>query len=239
MLAFPERFVRDANGTLTTVDVRPVNFDSHREKRLQWGISMRAKLFRGNILGRPAESGPADSGSGEEGSAPPQPKAAQGRTPSTYLELTANHTIVFSDKLTIRPGLDSVDLLGGGALGIGGGRVRHQVDGTAGIISGGIGARVGVTWRGASSLDTNINGVSSTLRFSPLFLLNLKLFADAHRFLPHSDWAKGLRLSIDVVNVTNDRQSVRDAFGNTPLQYQPAYRDPIGRTIEFEIRKVF
>jgi len=25
----------------------------------------------------------------------------------------------------------------------------------------------------------------------------------------------------------------------TPLQYQPGYRDPVGRTIEFELRKVF
>ena len=44
---------------------------------------------------------------------------------------------------------------------------------------------------------------------------------------------------VDVVNLANDRQKVRDSMGNTPLQYQPGYRDPLGRTIEFEIRKVF
>lgn len=237
MLAFPDRFIRDADGTLTTVDLRPINFDSHREKRLRWGLNMRAKLKGGNILGRAAagESAP-DSDSTEEGQAP---APAQGRTPSTYLQLSANHTIVFSDKLLIRPGLDNVDLLGGGALGIGGGRVRHQVDATAALTSGGLGARVGVTWRGANRLDTNIGGLTDTLRFSPLLLLNMRVFADASRFLPHSDWAKGLRVSLDVVNLLNDRQSVRDYRGNTPLQYQPAYRDPLGRTIEFEIRKVF
>jgi iron complex outermembrane recepter protein len=32
---------------------------------------------------------------------------------------------------------------------------------------------------------------------------------------------------------------VRDSFGHTPLQFQAAYRDPIGRTIELELRKVF
>jgi outer membrane receptor protein involved in Fe transport len=72
-----------------------------------------------------------------------------------------------------------------------------------------------------------------------LFLVNLRLFADARRFLPNSSWARGLRLSVDVINLTNDRQKVRDSLGNTPLQYQPAYRDALGRTIEFEIRKVF
>ena len=46
-------------------------------------------------------------------------------------------------------------------------------------------------------------------------------------------------MSLDVLNATNDRQSVRDSFGTTPLQYQPGYRDPLGRTIEIELRKVF
>ena len=59
------------------------------------------------------------------------------------------------------------------------------------------------------------------------------------RFFPQSQWAKGLRLSLDVVNATNHRQSVRGSFGDTPLQYQRGYRDPLGRTIEIELRKVF
>ena len=238
MLAFPDRYIRDSNGVLRIIDLRPVNFDSHREKRLRWGLSMRTRLHKGNILG--SASAPADSESGEEGASQAQPTVrAGGLTPSTYLQLNFNHTIVFSDRLEIRPGLDTVDLLGGGALGIGGGRVRHQLEGTAAVTSGGLGARVGVAWRGPSTLDTSINSISDTLRFSSIGVFNLRLFADARRFLRHSDWAKGLRLSVDVVNATNSRQKVRDSFGNTPLQYQPGYRDPLGRTIEFEIRKVF
>ena len=81
--------------------------------------------------------------------------------------------------------------------------------------------------------------MTEDLRFSSLMLLNLRAFTDLRRFLPRSEWAKGLRLSVDVINLTNDRQSVRVANGTTPLQYQPGYRDPLGRTIEFEIRKVF
>jgi iron complex outermembrane receptor protein len=236
MLAFPDRFVRNADGTLATIDLRPVNFDSHREKRLRWGLSMRAKLGGGaGGFDRP----PPDTDSSAD-SAPPVSDLQQrlGR-PSTYFQLSANHTVVFSDKILIRPGLDPVNLLGGGALGIGGGRVRHQLDGTAALTSGGLGARLGVAWRGASTLDTRIAGVTDTLRFSPLFLVNLRLFADARRFFPNASWSRGLRVSLDVQNLTNDRQRVRDSFGATPLQYQPGYRDPLGRTIEFEIRKVF
>ncbi len=221
-LAFPDRFVRDANGVLTIVDLRPVNFDSDREKRLRWGFSMNAKL-----------------GGGTPASAVPGAKGRLPRRPATTFQLTANHTMVFSDEIVIRPGLDPVDLLGGGAIGIASGRTRHQVDGTASITSAGTGARIGVTWRGPSSLESRIDGVTDTLRFSPVLLINLRAFTELKRFLPHSDWAKGLRISLDALNITNDRQSVRDSFRNTPLRYQPGYRDPLGRTIEIELRKVF
>jgi hypothetical protein len=223
MLAFPDRFVRDSNGVLTTVDLRPVNFDSDREKRLRWGVSMNRKIAGGS----PPVAGAKSSG--------PRPRPS----PSTYFQLTANHTMVFSDEIRIRPGLAPVDLLDGGAIGIGGGRVRHQLDATAAVTSGGVGVRAGLTWRGKSSLVTRIGNATDTLEFSPLAIVNLRLFAEAKRLFPNDKWAKGLRLSIDALNLTNDRQKVRDSSGVTPLQYQPAYRDPLGRTIEFEIRKVF
>lgn len=223
MLAFPDRFIRDPNGVLTTVDLRPVNFDSDREKRLRWGISLNRKLG-GNRSG--AGSAPAHG---------PRPRPG----PSTYIQFTANHTMVFSEDIRIRPGLPTVDLLDGGAIGIGGGRVRHQADATASITSGGMGARIGITWRDKSSLVTRIGSVTDTLDFSPLLLVNMRLFTDAGRILPGQRWAKGFRLSLDLINLTNDRQKVRDSSGATPLQYQPGYRDPIGRTIEIELRKVF
>jgi iron complex outermembrane receptor protein len=226
MLAFPDRYIRDANGTLITMDLRPVNFDADHEKRLRWGFSMSTKL---------GSSAPRGS---------PPPRSASGAPirrpgPSTFVQLTVNHTMVFYDKIFIRPGLDPVDLLKGGAIGIGGGRLRHQVDGTASVTSGGLGARMGVTWRGPSLLETRIGTTSDTLHFSPVMLINLRLFADAGRVIPHEKWVKGMRLSLDVINLTNKRQSVRDSFGDTPLQYQPGYRDPLGRTIEIEFRKVF
>jgi outer membrane receptor protein involved in Fe transport len=98
---------------------------------------------------------------------------------------------------------------------------------------------MGLTWIGASTLQSRLDGIDERLHFSPYATFNLRAFADARRFIPHSDWAKGLRLSLDIVNLTNERQRVRDSAGNTPLQYQPSYRDPLGRTIELEIRKVF
>jgi iron complex outermembrane recepter protein len=222
MAAFPDRYVRDSTGTLTAMDLRPVNFESDHEKRLHWGLSMNAKLNQAKTAAASVKDAPHG-------------RAAT----STYLQLTANHTVVFSDEIVIRSGLDPVDLLNGGAIGIASGRVRHQLDGTAAITNGGLGARVGVTWRGPSSLQSKINGVVDTLSFSPVFALNLRAFADMKKFLPDKHWAKGFRISLEVLNATNDRQRVRGSAGTPPLQYQPGYRDPIGRTIEIELRKVF
>lgn len=42
-----------------------------------------------------------------------------------------------------------------------------------------------------------------------------------------------------VENLTNTRQRVRNEVGDTPLGYQRAYRDAVGRTVMLEWRKVF
>jgi hypothetical protein len=196
-----------------------VNFESEREKRLRWGFSINAKLGGGAPAGTPGQSAR--------------------RGPNTYLQLTANHSIVFSDQIVIRPGLPSVDLLNGGAIGIASGRVRHQFDGTAALTSGGVGIRGGMTWRGRSTLLSRVGGMTETLSFSSLATFNLRAFADGGRVVPNVKWAKGFRIALEAVNITNRRQFVREALGNTPLQYQPGYRDPLGRTVEVELRKVF
>ncbi|HVL29898.1 MAG TPA: hypothetical protein VM326_04180, partial [Sphingomicrobium sp.] len=240
MLAFPERFIRDLDGTLTTVDLRPVNFDEHREKRFRYGLSLNTRLGSGAPIRAvaPVASEPADSDEARE--EPPVPAVARGRRgPGTRLSFTASHSIVFEDKIIIRSGLPTVDLLEGGAIGIGGGRVRHQLDATASITSRGTGVRVSANWRGKSTLNALDEGSPDRLHFSPVFNLNLRAFTEISRFLPRSDWAKRMRVSLNVVNATNDRQEVRDSSGDTPLRYQPGYRDPLGRTIELELRKVF
>ncbi|HXH52077.1 MAG TPA: hypothetical protein VNH53_01440 [Sphingomicrobium sp.] len=237
MLAFPSRFIRDSNGVLTTVDLRPVNFDSHRQKRLRYGLSLTAPLAgNGRITGGSAGGDSEDAAEEREEARPS--RAGRGGRP-TRLRLAATHGIVFSDRIMIRPGLDPIDLLEGGAIGIASGRVRHELAGTANLTSQGWGARLGATWRGSSTLERRIGGVVDTIRFSPVMILNLRAFANAERLVPEWQWAKGTRISLNVLNLTGDRQSVRDSAGNTPLQYQPGYRDPLGRTVEIEFRRVF
>lgn len=240
MLAFPERFLRDPGGSLTVADARPVNFKDHRQRRLRYGISLNTPLGGGPREGSSPMGGPESGEDQDEAAAPASaPAAAAARRPRTRVQLTANHSVVLEDKIDIRSGLAPVDLLNGGAIGIAGGRVRHEFDATAAVSSGGTGIRLGLTWRGQSLLESRIEDSNGLIRFSPQLLWNLRGFADARRLFPDSHWARGTRLTLNILNLTNFRQSVRDPFGSTPLQYQPGYRDPIGRTVELELRKVF
>ena len=224
--AFPDRFVRDTNGRLVTVDVRPVNFSYRQEKRLRYGVNLNVPLG-GGAAGAPAQGAMDDGG---------QRRASM---PMTRLQMTANHSVIFKDEILVRPDMDAVDLLDGGLTGLGGGRPRHQVDFSGAIASGGTGIRMGGIWRGGSRLATRVDGAPELLWFAPLMTVNMNAFLDAQRVLPGRDWARQLRLSLNVVNLTGQRQRVRDSAGATPLQFQPAYRDPVGRQVEVEFRKVF
>jgi iron complex outermembrane recepter protein len=242
LLAFPDRFIRDLNGRLITVDVRPINFARRDERRIRYGLNFNLPIGRvatATSAPAPAEQVGSSPEDGSEADNPTQAPSPPGSRSRMRLQITANHTFVLENEVLIRSGLPIVDLLDGGAIGVGGGRPRHQVDFGLGLSDRGLGARLTGIWRSSSEIETRLAGVPDRLRFAPIGLLNLRAFSEASRFFPHTDWLNGTRLSISVQNLLNDRQRVTDSSGNTPLQYQPAYRDALGRTIEFEIRRVF
>jgi outer membrane receptor protein involved in Fe transport len=70
-------------------------------------------------------------------------------------------------------------------------------------------------------------------------IVNLTAFVEGTRLFPDLDYLKGTRFTLSAVNLANERQRVTDVLGNTPLNFQTAYRDPVGRTIEIGFRKAF
>jgi outer membrane receptor protein involved in Fe transport len=143
--------------------------------------------------------------------------------------------------LTLREGLAPIDLLSRAAIAFGGGRPRHQFDAAANISSRGMGLRLAATFRSASRLAASAlpGEAPSSLRFGSLSLFDLRAFADAGRLLGQGPLARGTRLSLAINNLFNAREEVTDRAGLTPLAYQPAFRDALGRTVEFEIRRRF
>jgi iron complex outermembrane recepter protein len=71
------------------------------------------------------------------------------------------------------------------------------------------------------------------------WLAQVRTFLEPGKAMPARGWLKDTRVSINVTNLFNDRQAITDSSGGTPLRYQRAYRDPLGRTIELQLRKAF
>ncbi|PXA87512.1 TonB-dependent receptor, partial [Nostoc sp. 3335mG] len=157
------------------------------------------------------------------------------------LQLSIYHTWYFRDDILTRPGGPTLDLLDGGTSGSGGGQPRHQVNVQLGVTNNGIGVRMTGEWQSATNVDGGTGAATGNLHFSSLATANLRLFADlgANPSLLKHRWARGMRVTLSIDNITNSRQHVRDANGDTPLSYQPAYLDPMGRTIKLSVRKLF
>jgi hypothetical protein len=245
--AFPQRFVRDPAGNLLSVDLRPVNFDRARRDTLQVGFDftkpLRSKkvsnadlqklLERARGAGIAVPQGAASSDNAAQGSVAGLP-SANGR-----LTFSLTDTITFVDRATITADLPKLDYLHGAAIGQTGGQPRHQVQAQAGWSNNGFGARVGLTWRTATDVDTL---AGDTLHFSPFATFDLRLFANVGQYLPivsRHPWLRGASFRFEVGNVFNARPDVRNGTGGVPTGYEPSMLDPLGRTIMFSFRKQF
>jgi hypothetical protein len=209
-LAFPERFIRNADGTLTEVDDRSVNLQRQHLNDLKWGFNVWYPLG-----------------------------TASGPSPNR-LEFSAFDTWYLRDQILIRDGIPQLDLLNGAPSDVAGGQPRHRIDLRGILYKDGFGWVVSGTWRSATSVISDPSSPDSlsfsalgTLD-SRMFvdLARLPYTRDA-------GWAKGTRASLVILNVLNRRQRVLDESGGTPLAFSPGYLDPAGRTLWVTVRKVF
>jgi hypothetical protein len=121
---------------------------------------------------------------------------------------------------------------------------RHQLSFSAGILKHGLGARADVKWQSRNSVfGTNPQpaGTGTSLRFVYRPVVDFQIFVNPQdRIVGHiPGWIEGVQAVFIVTNVFNLRPRVRDQFGRTPLDYQPGYLDPIGRSVKLSLRKIF
>ncbi|MBB6124074.1 TonB-dependent receptor [Sphingobium subterraneum] len=273
--AFPDRFVRDANGQLISIDTRPVNFARSDQEELRWGVNLTKTFGQARRPDFAGGGGRSRAGGGESrapgGAEPPPPGTeAAGAPPppeggpggrggfpgggrgfgggggggfgQTRLQFSFYHTWHLREDILIAPGVPLLDLLDGATTGNSGGQPRHELEGRLGVNRNGLGARVDVNWQSATSVTGGSAANASSLRFSPLATVDLRLFASlgANRDLvKRMPWLRGTRVTFSVDNLFNQRQNVRNANGLVPVNYQPDYLDPSGRTIRLTIRKLF
>ena len=209
----PDLFRRDAAGRLISVAFRPINYFLERQRKLQLTLTASGSIGK---LRTPAASG----GAGTEDK---RPKYYSGIVPS----------VVFQDELQLRPGTAALDLLHGDSVGSYTPRVSGYAYG--GINAGGYGATINAYYGGAR----RIRGASpaADLRFMSIFKIELAAYLPMEALVSHADWARHLQLRLNVANVTDSRQRVRDANGAVPNRYQTDLIDPLGRTVTLSLRK--
>ncbi|MDB5693871.1 MAG: hypothetical protein JWO81_2934 [Alphaproteobacteria bacterium] len=212
----PDLFTRDATGRLVMVTYRPINFYLERQR------SLRLTLNASGRLGKT----PPQSASGARAAAPP-PQA------SYYAGI--GPTIKFEDGLQLRPDTPTLDLLAGDSIGT-------WTPRAFGYAYGGISYQgYGATFNGWYGAGRRVRGAvpAADLRFLSLFKLNIGGYLPLHSLLQREDWTRKLQLRLDVENITDARQQVRDGNGTVPYRYQAAYQDPLGRTVTITLRKLF
>ncbi|MFN3945055.1 MAG: TonB-dependent receptor plug domain-containing protein [Allosphingosinicella sp.] len=163
----------------------------------------------------------------------------------TRLQLALYHDWRFRDEILIRDGLPPLNLLGGSAVGNRGGRPRHELEFQGGIFHRGLGARITANWQQGTFVRGGPDGFGGTrgdLFFSDLATVNLRLFAnlgEQRALVARAPFLANSRLTLSVDNLFDARPRVTDAAGTTPLGYQPAYLDPLGRSVRIGFRKQF
>lgn len=211
----PDLFTRDASGRLTSITIRPINFYREQQRTLNMTLSANG------AIGKP----PPASG-GKPGKTVERPSFYAGAGPS----------IKFSDRLQLRPGTRELDILRGDTV-TGGGNPRVYGYAYGGVSQLGNGATFDF-WYGGGSRVRNPDPAAD-LRFAPIFKLNASVFVSLHHFTPTQDWTRKVQVKVEVSNVTDARQSVRDRSGGVPNRLQPAFLDPVGRVVSLTLRKLF
>lgn len=239
--AFAGRAIRDASGRLIAIDRRPVTFAETTGSRLRWGFNLSdtiGKAPAGEARGRGdrAPGGGGAGGMGPMGRMMGGPGGGAGRW-----NLSVYHTYRISEKVAVADGGPVLNLLGGDAL-VAGGVPRHAIELEGGVFHKGYGLRLNGKWN--APVHVRGSGVpgSSDLRFGSTFVLDARLFVNLDQqpsLVEKVPFLKGTRLALTVDNIFDSRQKVTDGAGAIPLAYQYGYRDPRGRVIGIDIRKMF
>ncbi|MET1756537.1 TonB-dependent receptor [Novosphingobium sp. RD2P27] len=226
-----------------------------------------AGAFPGERLNRPAPSGEASPAGGERTSRsdaeraniPPEggreaaaPEAGRGPRGPGYgpmgrgaqrgrWNVSVYHTWRFTDTIRIAPGALELNQLEGDAISSGG-VPRHALEFEGGLFKDGYGLRVNGKWNAPARVNGSGLPGSSDLRFGSTFNIGLRMFVDLGQqesLVQSSPFFKNARLSLTVDNLFDQRQRVTDENGVVPLAYQAAYREPQGRIVGIDLRKMF
>lgn len=256
--ALPDRFVRDIDGNLVSIDARPLNFERYERQDLRTGFNF-SRAFgtptpraEGEGEGRRGPGGApmvmrVESGGGggdrRRGGGERVSMGGGGRGGGMQpgqgrFHVSLYHTWRMQDEIVIADGLPVLDLLDGAATSSRGGSPRHELQAMGGVFRNGMGTFVMANWRDGTRVD---GGTGPDLEFSDQLTVNLNVFVDLNQrtsWVERFPWLEGSRIQLGVQNLFDSRPEVTAVGAETPLNYQPDFLDPEGRSVRLTFRKI-
>lgn len=152
-----------------------------------------------------------------------------------------NYSYQLKDEVLIANTGPLLDLLDGDAIS-GGGEARNSLNFSGGLFYAGFGTNINARYTGKSRINGSGLPGSTDLAFDSYSIVNVRLFADLNQrtsLIEKVPLFKNTRLTFSVNNLFDTRQTITDSSGAVPLRYQPYLVDPIGRSFQIELRKLF
>ncbi len=219
--AFPERFQRDADGRLTSIDQRPINIASSTSSSLTSNFNFTIPL------GDPMLAG------GGRGT----------------VQVSLNHTVRLEDATVIRAGLPSMDRLAGDGGGLSRQDFGLSVSARRGpwSLNAGGAWRSAYRIRNQSGQDGDGDGdlkvdAFGTVNVRLAYLVNRKVAPPPAGDSPLAAAARrnrGFTLALDVDNLLDARPRARLGDGRPAPGYGRDDRDPIGRMVRIGLASRF
>jgi len=202
--AFPDRFRREVDGRLVSIDQRPINFDSALSETLTTNLGAAVPLgrFGGERLG--------------------------------VVRVTVNHTWRLTDSTTMHEGLPRMDRLAGDGGGIGRHQFGLSLDGRRERwgVNAGIHWRGGYRIRRESGSDGPDDLEMSPFTSVDLrFNVQLQKDRPARDAESRARRGTGLQLELAIANLFDARPSARLGDGRPAPGYGRDDQDPVGRTV--------
>lgn len=235
--AFPDRVTRDSDGRLIALDQSLISFEKRETKSLNFDIHWMGSFGKA----KPAPP-PPPSGNGAAPGSPVMmigPGGMRGGDGKGRIFANISFKRKLSDKLWFAPGLAPIDLMQNGAILPDGGS-RNSGNMELSVFRNGLGMRLNGDYVGPSKLLLGEGAAKGNLYFSHYTNVDARFFAELDRVLgSKSPILKGMRLALEIDNLLNAKQVVRDSSGATPDEYLPLRIHPMGRVWGISLRKRF
>ena len=212
--AFPDRFRRDSDGRLISIDYRPMNLSSTLFESLSTGVNF-------NLPRSAGETGPG----------------------ATVVRVALNHTVQLSSLVRLSEGLPELDRLKGDGGGLSRQNVRVMIDAQRGRWGANASAQWQDGYRtrrvgGSDGPNDLVIAPFTTVDFRLTFQVMPGGSRNESSDAPQRR-AGGLQVNFDIDNLFDARREARLGDGTPAPGYGRDVQDPFGRTVRLTLQRRF